>query len=586
MSNLEQTIEEIQSKINIVDVVGGYITLKKAGRNFKACCPFHNEKTPSFVVSPQKQIYHCFGCGAGGDMISFVMNHEHLEFIEALRILADRANVTIPQFSRRPGTQKSSFNNAIYRVNELAANYYSALLVGSPKAKDARTYLGKRSLNASTVAKFKMGFAPQEWESLLTFAKQKGISPATLEKAGLIIPGKEESFYDRFRNRIIFPISDIRNKIVAFGGRVIDDSMPKYMNSPETPAYVKGRHLYGLNLAIDEIKKKDYCVIVEGYMDLIIPYQHGIKNIVATLGTALTVEQIRLIKRFTKNVVIIFDADEAGEAASLRGLDLLLSEELYVKVARLPEGLDPDSYICQNSSEEFTKIVEAADNLFDYKLKLLLKRLNPANTDDKAKISNEMLPTIKRIENAVLRSDYIKKLAEVLVTSEEALLEELQKVKIDYSYLSENKIQREYVPMRPAEKIIIGLAIEDPDIAAEAKEHLMVREFKSPEVRTILKMIFDILDEGKSPTPGKVMHKLNDNNLSHLICEALAETENLVEREKSFVDCVLKIKRDNLKSKKEQITGLIKQAEQKGDEAELMKLVKELNTLRGIKING
>jgi len=586
MSDLEPIIEAIQAKLNIVDIVGSYIPLKKAGRNFKANCPFHHEKTPSFVVSAQKQIYHCFGCGAGGDMISFVMKHEHLEFMEALRILADKADVAIPRFRGGGSSQKSSFQNALHRVNDMAANYFSAILIGSPKAKEARKYLAGRSLNAAIAAKFKLGYAPSEWDGLLKFAREKGVSPATLEKAGLIIPGREDSFYDRFRNRIIFPISDIRSKTIAFGGRVIDDSMPKYMNSPETDAYVKGRHLYGLNLAVEEIKAKDYCIIVEGYLDLIIPYQAGVKNIVATLGTALTVEQIRLIKRFTKNVVIIFDADDAGEAASLRGLDLLLSEELYVKIARLPEGLDPDSYICKNSKEKFLEIVEQADNLFDYKLKLLLKKFNPANAEDKAKISNEMLPTIKRIENAVLRADYIRKLSEVLFVSEDALIEEIAKVKLDYSYLTENKAPREHVAIRPAEKIIIGLAIEDPQIASEVKEHLRIEEFRNHEARLILKMVFDILDEGKSPTAGKVMHKLNDDNLSHVICEALAETENLVEREKSFVDCVLKIKRDNLKLKKERLTGLIKQAEQKGDDAQLMKLMQELNTLRGVKING
>jgi len=585
-TDFERTIEEIQAKLDIAEVVGSYIPLKKAGRNFKACCPFHHEKTPAFVVSPQKQIYHCFGCSAGGDMISFVMKHEHLEFMEALKILADKANVQIPQFRGGGNRQKSSFTNALHRANELAANYYSAMLVGSPKAKDARSYLAKRSLNAAAVAKFKMGFAPADWDGFLKFAREKGVSPATLEKAGLVIPGREDSYYDRFRNRVMFPIFDIRSKIIAFGGRVLDESLPKYMNSPETDTYVKGRHLYGLNLAVDEIKSKDYCIVVEGYLDLIIPYHNGVKNIVATLGTALTVEQIRLIKRFTKNVVIIFDADEAGEAASLRGLDLLLSEELYVKIARLPEGLDPDTYVRTNSAEQFLKVIETADNLFDYKLKLLLKKLNPAETDDKAKITSEMLPTIKRVDNAVLRAEYIKKLSETLFISEDVMKEELSKVKLDYSYLGENKVFKECVAIRPAEKMITGLAIEDPDIANEIKKRLKIDEFHSEDVRDIIRAVFAVLSEGKNPTAAKVMHKLNSDNLSHIICEALAETEGFIDREKSLSDCIIKIKRDNLKFKKENLTSRIKEAEQKGNDAQLMKLVRELNALRGVKIDG
>jgi len=297
-ADLEKTIEEVQSKLDIVEVIAGYIPLKKMGANFKACCPFHHEKTPSFVVSPTKQIYHCFGCGVGGDKITFVMKHERLEFMEALKILADKANVQLPQIKggRYSGSGRS-FSSVLYRVNEVAANYYNALLIGSAKSKDARKYLAGRSLNADVVTKFKLGYSSPAWDDFMRFSKEKGYSTEVLEKAGLIIPGREKGFYDRFRNRVIFPIFDVRSKAVGFGGRVMDESMPKYMNSPETDVYVKGRHLYGLNFAIEDIKQKDYVIIVEGYFDLIVPYQNGVKNIAATLGTALTVEQIRLIRR-------------------------------------------------------------------------------------------------------------------------------------------------------------------------------------------------------------------------------------------------------------------------------------------------
>ena len=582
-TDLEKTIDDIQSKLDIAEVVNSYIPLKKAGRNFKACCPFHHEKTPSFVVSPQKQIFHCFGCGAGGDMITFVMKQEGLEFIEALKILAQKAHVSLPQFKGSTQGARRSFSQALSRINELACNYYSALLIGSKKSAHARSYLGKRSLNAQTVATFKLGFAPEGWDNLLKFAEEKGVKGSALEKAGLVLPGKESGFYDRFRNRIIFPIFDIRSKIVAFGGRVLDESMPKYMNSPETDAYVKGKHLYGLNFAIDEIRKKDYCIIVEGYLDLIIPYQNGIKNIAATLGTALTVEQIRLIKRFTNNVVIIFDADPAGEAASLRGLDLLLSEGLFVKIARLPEGDDPDSFVKREGKDNLVKLLEGADNLFDYKLKILLGKFNPAQAEDKSKISAEMLPTIKRVENDVLRSDYVKKLSETLFIGEDAILSELSKVKLDYTYLQENKTFKETASIRPAEKIVVGLMLEDPDIASAVKDSLSVGSFLSPQMRVIVKTVFDMLDKGDNPSAPKIIHKINNEDINHVVTEAIAETEKLDDRDRSLRDCVGCILKDNIKIRREQLTSQMKEAEAKGDEVKLMELVKQHNALRSVK---
>jgi DNA primase len=405
-----------------------------------------------------------------------------------------------------------------------------------------------------------------------------------LEKTGLIIPGKEKSYYDRFRNRITFPIFDVRSNMVGLGGRVLDESLPKYMNSPETDVYIKGKHLYGLNFALDAIKQKDSVIIVEGYFDLIVPYQNGITNIVATLGTALTVEQIRLIKRFTNNVVIIFDSDEAGEAASLRGLDLLVSEGLSVKIARLPEGLDPDAYVRRNSEAAFQKLVDTADNLFDYKLKLLLARLNPAETEDKAKITAEMLPTIKRIENAVLRSDYMKRLSEILFIKEDALLEELSKVKLDYTYLGENRVFKDRTVIRPAEKILTGLIIEDVEVAQEVKGNLILDDFNSDDIKNIVKTVFGMIEEGKNPTAAKIIHKLNNENLNHIICEALAETESLIDRERAVSDCIHKIKKDNLKLKQEKLTILLREAEAIGDDTKRMELVKELNNLRSVRL--
>jgi len=583
--DLENIVEQVQSKLDIADIIGSYIPLKRAGRNFKACCPFHHEKTPSFVVSPVKGIYHCFGCGEGGDMISFIMKHVGLDFMEALNFLADKAGVTIPK--NKTGLSSSrrqkGVSSSLCRANELAAEYYSAVLIGSRRAVSARKYLVGRGLKAGTVALFKIGYAPEEWDGLLRFAKSKGVSETSLEKAGLIIPGKNNGYYDRFRSRIMFPIYDVRSKIVAFGGRVIGDSMPKYMNSPETEAYIKGRHLYGLNFAVNEIREKDYAVVVEGYMDLVVPFQYGIKNITATLGTALTVEQARLIKRFTSNVVIIYDADEAGEAASLRGLDLLVSEGLFVKIASLPKGDDPDSFARKHGGEALLKIIESASSLFDYKLKLLLNKFNPAESEDKAKITSEMLPTIKRVDNGVLRADYIKRLCATLFIPEEVIAQELARTKADRYYQAEEKIVKNHEAIRPAEKIIISLMMEDPEIASQVRSALCREEFTNPDIRLILDVIYSMLDENQIPNERKVINRV-DERLGCIVYEALEETEKVIDRGKTLLDCIQRIKKDNMIQRKRELTCQIKQAEAKGDDAVLMNLVKQLDTLESERV--
>ena len=305
---------------------------------------------------------------------------------------------------------------------------------------------------------------------------------------------------------------------------------------------------------------------------------------VATLGTALTIEQIRLIKRLTQNVVIIYDADEAGQAASLRGLDLLVSEGLFVKIASLPAGMDPDSYVRQHGSDKLLKVIESAQNLFDYKLKLLLNRFNPAESEDKTKIAAEMLPTIKRIENGVLRSDYIKRLSKTLFISEDALLEELAKVKLDYSYLGEDKTVKHENKIRPAEKMIVSLMMEDPAIAQEVKSVLKKEEFISPDMRRIIDVIYQMLDANNTPNERKVINQINDENLSHIIYESLEETEKLIDREKTLHDCVIRIKRDNMILKKQGLTSLIKKAELEGDDITIMKLIKTLDTLKSERV--
>jgi DNA primase len=330
----ENILNEIQDKCDIVEVISGYVSLKPSGRNFKACCPFHHEKTPSFVVSPDKQIYHCFGCNSGGNVFNFIKEHEKIDFIEAVKMLAEKTGVKLPEY-RSHDDQESSIVGAVYSVNDVAGNYYYSMLEKSGSSSEASRYKTKRGLDEPVIKKFRIGYADSSWKALLDYLTVRGIKQDTILKAGLIIKGKDNSYYDLFRNRIIFPILDVRNRIIGFGARVMDDSLPKYINSPETAVYKKGQHLYGLNFAKADIKERNFAIITEGYLDVITCHQYGVNNAIASLGTALTTEQIRLLKRYTHNVIMLYDSDKAGEMASLRGLDLLLEEDMNVKIATI-----------------------------------------------------------------------------------------------------------------------------------------------------------------------------------------------------------------------------------------------------------
>jgi len=425
----EDVIAQVLDRSDIVEVVSSYLPLKGAGRNFKACCPFHHEKTPSFMVNPAKQIFHCFGCGIGGNVISFVMKQEHMEFPEAVRSLANKVGVEVP--TQQQSGPSSKIRDNIRRVNTLSAQYFHNNLL-SDKTKEtqaARKYLQERSVSREIVERFQLGFALESWDGLLNFLRSQEVSLNLMERAGLVSPQKRgEGFYDLFRNRIVFPIHDSQGRCVAFGARTMDPENPaKYINSPETPLYTKGRHLYGFHLAKDEAAKCDEIIVVEGYMDFVMPFQAGVKNIVASLGTALTIDQIRLIRRYTKNVCMLFDADQAGEAAMIRSLDLLIEEGMTVKIATLNKDDDPDSFIRQYGVESFRERISQARSFFDFKLDFYMARFGKETAQSKAQVAEQMLLSIAKFGNAIVRSEYLKRLATVLNVSQAALGTEFKK---------------------------------------------------------------------------------------------------------------------------------------------------------------
>lgn len=573
----DKIIDEIQERTDIVEVVSRYVTLKKFGRNFKGLCPFHHEKTPSFVVSPDKQIYHCFGCGSGGNAFSFLMKHENIDFPEAVETLGKKVGIAVPRAGGR--NDESSLALRLYEINEAACQFFQASLAQSNAAQE---YLRSRGIGSETVKQFKIGYAPDAWDSLAGSFAKKGVGEVLLEKAGLVIKHEERgTYYDRFRKRIVFPIVDLKGRTLGFGARVLDASLPKYINSPETVIYSKGKNLYGLAVAKDAIKKERHVLIVEGYLDLIIPYQAGVQNVVATLGTALTIDQVRALKRFTKTAVMVYDPDEAGEAASMRNLDIFISEDVNVYIAELPPGHDPDGYVHAFGADEFRRLIKKSKNIFDYKFDKLAARFDITSANGKTAVAGEILPTIARINNAIMRSELVKKLAERLSVDEDSIRSELGKVKADRA--EPRFVAAPVAPAREtkrAELMVLALILEGGDVIDRVASELSLDEFKDTSVRDVVKAVFEFRTAGTAVTPSRLMtHLGNSPEGARLVSEAASIVETLADKEQALGDCIARIKKDNMKDRLIGLQRAIKAAHDAKNENAVKQLVEEYNGL-------
>ncbi len=417
---LSSPVDEIKTRLDLIETISGYITLKQAGANYKATCPFHKEKSPSFMASKEKQIWHCFGCGEGGDLFGFVMKMEGLEFPDALRLLAAKAGVKL----QKQDPQILSKRNKLFDITEASARFFHELLLKHPKAEIARAYINKRALKPETVKDWQLGYSPDSWDVLLTFLKQKGFNEQDIFLAGMTVKKDGRTgFYDRFRNRLMFPISDVQGNVAGFTARVLDetkDKMGKYINTPQTAIYDKGSMLYGLDKAKTAIRKQNQAVLVEGNMDCISSHQAGVKNVVASSGTALTQHQVTLLKRFSENVALSFDADAAGENAALRGIDVALSAGLNIKVVSVPEGKDPDDCIRHNPLD-WLAAINGAKPIMEHYFSRTLRPADLTAAEGKKKAANFLLAKIARLSDRVERAYYVQKLAGAINIDEAVL---------------------------------------------------------------------------------------------------------------------------------------------------------------------
>ena len=405
------TVDEVKQKLDIVEVIGQYVKLTKAGRNFKAVCPFHNEKTPSFYVFPERQSWHCFGaCSTGGDVFTFVMKKEGLDFGETLRLLADKAGVALP--SKIEVGPKKDEKEKLFQVNEAAVQYYHNLLVNSAGGEKAKNYLLNRGLTTKTINDFQLGVSPNAWEMLMTYLKEKGFSESEMMDAGLILKNEEGKTHDRFHNRLMFPIRDARGRTTGFSGRVLDDSLPKYMNSPQTAIFDKSGTIYGIDMASSAIRTKDMVVIVEGYMDVIVAHQYGFNNVVASMGTAITEKHITILKKLTKNIALALDPDTAGEEAMTHSVDYENTAEVEIEVVTLPPDEDPDEVI-KSDPKIWEAAIEKASPLAEYMVNFTASKFDLSKTTEKSKLIGQLIPLIARVKNDLRRDRWLRTLSKL-----------------------------------------------------------------------------------------------------------------------------------------------------------------------------
>ena len=474
----ENKIEEIRSAANIVDVISGYVQLRKRGRNYIGLCPFHSEKTPSFTVSEEKQIYHCFGCHAGGNVFRFLMDYEKISFVEAVQELASQLGITV-EYDSTPGDEKQTEQELLYDINTEAAKYFFNNLHNSEEGEIARKYLQERKIKTQTMKTFGLGYALRGWESFLNFAKEKKLDLEKVTELGIVIKSDDERYHDRFAGRLIFPIFSPNGRVVAFAGRILDEKekAAKYLNSPESLVYIKGRILYGLSFAKDEIRKLDKAILVEGYMDLISLYQSGIKNAVAVSGTSLTEEQVQLLSRYTKNVVLLFDADTAGIKAAMRSIELLLKKDIEVKIATLTGGEDPDSYINKYGKEKFEETISYAQNFLEYQSEYFEKE---GMFEDSAKMTESIRELVKSaalINDELKRNLLIKSIAKKFNLREILIENELEKV-----------LKRERATLRII-KPATGETSEKNIVGTASNAEVTESEFSTE--REIIKLLFE-----------------------------------------------------------------------------------------------
>ena len=588
-----EKISDILNTSDIVDIISERVILKKSGLNHFGLCPFHSEKTPSFSVSSQKQIFHCFGCNTGGNIFSFLMKYHRISFAEAVKMAAARYNIKIKLSSMSPKEREAlNLKEGLFKLNNNVMKYYSQNLLKNKKAVYAQKYLKKRGITGKTIALFNIGYSENSWDAIGLFLRKIKYDNNIIKKSGLVIPKKERnSYYDRFRDRIIFPIHDINMQTAGFGGRVMNDSMPKYLNSPETPIYSKSRILYGLHISKQYCRQKDVVYIVEGYFDFLSLYQHKIKNVVASLGTALTTEHIRLLKGYASKMILVFDSDDAGINAAKKSINTFIQEGIDVKILVLPKGYDPDSFVFKYGRQSFEEIAERAMAIIPFLTEAAIEKYD-FSVQGKINILNEMKPHLAEIKDNVARSLYIKELSHRLYIDEKAVLEKVrqttkylgQKTNTQFNKQALEKNEINNISDR-REMQILSIMLQYPIVITEIKKRNILSFFYSKRLIKIGELI-EKFESFNEIVIADIIEDVQDNEDRELIASLsmmeIPETHDILEKSIFLMNRIIKIKNES----ENILMDKIKKAQQASDfelSFELLKQKKrEIQKSRGL----
>lgn len=582
----EEFVEEVRSKNDIVDVISGYVKLQKKGSSYFGLCPFHNEKSASFSVSRQKQMYYCFGCGAGGNVFTFIMEYENYSFVEALRMLAERVGMEMPEMEySKEAKEKADLKNTLLEVNKLAAKYFYAQLKAE-QGKIAHSYLTKRGLSEETITAFGLGYSNKYSDDLYRYLKMKGYSDLILSKAGLISVDEKKGVYDKFWNRVMFPIMDVNNRVIGFGGRVMGEAKPKYLNSPETEIFDKSRNLYGLNRA--RTSRKSYFLICEGYMDVIALHQAGFTNAVASLGTALTTGHASLIKRYVNEVFLTYDSDEAGTKAALRAIPILREAGISAKIIRMEPYKDPDEFIKNLGAEAFEERIQKARNGFMFSLEVLEKDFDMNSPEGKTAFMKEAAKRLNTFEEEIERNNYIEAVAQRYHVGYDNLRKLVAKVAIQSGLAKPAEKPKQTMEKSRgkedgnlhSQKILLTWLIENEKVFSQIKKYIVPSDFTEDLYRQVAELLYDQYEKGML-NPAKVMNHFTDEEehrqVASLFHTKIQKLETKSEEEKALKETIVRVKNYSVEHQAKvldptDILGLQKLMEAKRSLQDLQKL--------------
>ncbi|HWQ32625.1 MAG TPA: DNA primase [Blastocatellia bacterium] len=576
--------DELRNQADIVRIVSDYVTLKKKGRDYAACCPFHHEKTPSFYVSQTRQFYKCFGCGEFGNVFDFVIKMEGCSFPEAVQIVADKSGVPVPVVETSPDYEaRNRDREDIRQLNQWATEFFESSLTDSAEGRRALDYLEQRGVSEETRRQFRLGYAPNSWDALSSFLARRGATRQQIERSGLVTLKDSGGYYDKFRGRLMFPICDAQGRVVAFGGRMLGEGEPKYLNSPETALYTKGQHLFGLAQAKDYIRRQGFAILVEGYLDFLIPFQHGVRNLVASLGTALTEQQVRLIGRYSekRQIVVNFDPDNAGVNATKRSLEMLLTQGFRVNVLTLPDNLDPDEYIRASGPEAYRALLKSSQPFLDYIVDQAVKENDLTRPAGKVETLNAILPYMKLVSDRVELAEHCERIADRLKIDSRLIRDELKKAATNRQDRVSERAVRATLIIKPAERKLLEILLNYPEVRRLILREIRPEDYATLRTRELFRLMAEFENQRIDPSFAELSSRLVDDTdlaqdlLPRLMLNgtsAIDTTEELKRLEREALESLRGLRFTLLTEQQAALQAEINEAQRAGDLARVSEL--------------